>query len=430
MMKRSIYTKLVLSFIIIFVVSNIIASLMSYYGTEMNSVENLENQLVKTLEIIQKEDKQEALNFESIERINENNYITVLSREDINNYKLDQSTIDQIDAGNIVHIRAKEHHDESNTGPIAVLKLDEHYIIATANFENLGFSTRQLVMEINIRSLIIGSLLVIAVARLMVKPIKQLIEATHKVSKKDFDVHLDSKRKDELGTLINSFNDMTDELKATEILRDDFISDVSHEFKTPLTSIKGYTKLLEGATEQEQKEYIEIIVEETDRLSKLTSSILTLNRLEQETKKDYDAFRLDEQIRKTLVLLEHKWTSKNLSIDLDVEEVMYQGDEVLLSQVWFNLIDNAIKFSSENSKIKIRLKQTDHVYVEIQDYGLGINEADQGRIFDKFYKEDRSRREDGNGLGLAIVKKVIDLHNGEIKVSSAIHEGTRFEIKL
>ena len=157
---------------------------------------------------------------------------------------------------------------------------------------------------------------------------------------------------------------------------------------------------------------------------------MTLNRLEQETKKDHDTFRLDEQIRKTLVLLEHKWTSKNLRIDLDVEEVMYQGDEVLLSQVWFNLIDNAIKFSSENSKIKIRLKQTDHVYVEIQDYGLGINEADQSRIFDKFYKEDRSRREDGNGLGLAIVKKVIDLHNGEIKVSSAIHEGTRFEIKL
>ncbi len=227
------------------------------------------------------------------------------------------------------------------------MKHGDGYLLSYANFDNLGFSTRDLVMHINIRSLIIGSFLFIFVASLLIKPIKDLIEAVKKVAKKDFDIHLDTKRNDELGELIENFNVMTLELKETEMLRDDFISDVSHEFKTPLTSIKGYTKLLADASEAEKEKYIEIISEETDRLSTLSSNILNLNRMEHQDYDDFETIRLDEQIRQSVSMLETKWMKKSLQFNLDLEPIEYSGIENLLSQVWTNIIDNAIKFSGE-----------------------------------------------------------------------------------
>lgn len=425
------YTKLVLSFIVIFVVSNIIASLMSYYGSEMSSVDKLESQLTESLKIIDEEYYKTNLDFDSLENITKNNYIVIQQAEDLSDYYISDEAMNKITSGEIVHIRAKEHQHPENTGPIAIKHIGDQTIIATADFNNLGFSTRQLVMEINIRSLIIGSLLVIVVSRLMVKPIKELIEATKRVKEKDFEIKLDTKRHDEIGDLMNSFNDMAEELKATEILRDDFISDVSHEFKTPLTSIKGYTKLLKEASDEERAQYTDIIVKETDRLSQLTSNILTLNRLSNETvEASYETFSLDEQLRMVIVMLENKWSDKDLNLNIQLERIAYTGHKALLYQVWFNILDNAIQHSHSHGQIDIILRNNNGVYVEIKDYGSGISEDEQKRVFDKFYKSDKARSEDGNGLGLAIVKAIIDMHKGTIELKSELEKYTQFTIKL
>lgn len=425
------YTKLVLSFIVIFVVSNIIASLMSYYGSEMSSVDKLESQLTESLKIIDEEYYKTNLDFDSLENITKNNYIVIQQAEDLSDYYISDEAMNKITSGEIVHIRAKEHQHPENTGPIAIKHIGDQTIIATADFNNLGFSTRQLVMEINIRSLIIGSLLVIVVSRLMVKPIKELIEATKRVKEKDFEIKLDTKRHDEIGDLMNSFNDMAEELKATEILRDDFISDVSHEFKTPLTSIKGYTKLLKEASDEERAQYTDIIVKETDRLSQLTSNILTLNRLSNETvEASYETFSLDEQLRMVIVMLENKWSDKDLNLNIQLERINYTGHKALLYQVWFNILDNAIQHSYSHGQIDIILRNNNGVYVEIKDYGSGISEDEQKRVFDKFYKSDKARSEDGNGLGLAIVKAIIDMHKGTIELKSELEKYTQFTIKL
>lgn len=430
-MRKSMYTKLVLSFIVIFVVSNIIASLMSYYGSEMSSVDKLESQLTESLKIIDEEYYKTNLDFDSLENITKNNYIVIQQAEDLSDYYISDEAMNKITSGEIVHIRAKEHQHPENTGPIAIKHIGDQTIIATADFNNLGFSTRQLVMEINIRSLIIGSLLVIVVSRLMVKPIKELIEATKRVKEKDFEIKLDTKRHDEIGDLMNSFNDMAEELKATEILRDDFISDVSHEFKTPLTSIKGYTKLLKEASDEERAQYTDIIVKETDRLSQLTSNILTLNRLSNETvEASYETFSLDEQLRMVIVMLENKWSDKDLNLNIQLERIAYTGHKALLYQVWFNILDNAIQHSHSHGQIDIILRNNNGVYVEIKDYGSGISEDEQKRVFDKFYKSDKARSEDGNGLGLAIVKAIIDMHKGTIELKSELEKYTQFTIKL
>lgn len=430
-MRKSMYTKLVLSFIVIFVVSNIIASLMSYYGSEMSSVDKLESQLTESLKIIDEEYYKTNLDFDSLENITKNNYIVIQKAEDLSDYNISEEAMNKITSGEIVHIRAKEHQHAENTGPIAIKHIGDQTIIATADFNNLGFSTRQLVMEINIRSLIIGSLLVIVVSRLMIKPIKELIEATKRVKEKDFEIKLDTKRHDEIGDLMNSFNDMAEELKATEILRDDFISDVSHEFKTPLTSIKGYTKLLKEASDEERAQYTDIIVKETDRLSQLTSNILTLNRLSNETvEASYETFSLDEQLRMVIVMLENKWSDKDLNLNIQLERIAYTGHKALLYQVWFNILDNAIQHSHSHGQIDIILRNNNGVYVEIKDYGSGISEDEQKRVFDKFYKSDKARSEDGNGLGLAIVKAIIDMHKGTIELKSELEKYTQFTIKL
>lgn len=427
-MRKSLYVKLVLSFILVFVLSNVIASLMSYYGSEMNSVDHLEANLVETLELV----KEEQLDLGSLEKITRNNYLTLEVLDTVNMYELNELQKKDLENGEIVHLRSDEHQNKDIKAPVAITRIDNQYLIAKPNFDNLGFSTRSLIMSINVRSLIIGSFLFVAVAGFMIRPIKELIEATKRISNKDFDLQLDNKRHDEFGELIESFNAMARELSATEMLRDDFISDVSHEFKTPLTSIKGYTKLLSGASDEEQEEYIDIIVEETDRLSELTNSILLLNRLSHgDSEYEKTQFSLDEQIRRTLVLLEHQWSKKNITINLDLEELEYEGYEVLLSQVWFNLVDNAIKFSNHDSTIDLKLsKHNNQISVSIKDYGLGISKEDQSRIFDKFYKADSSRSEEGNGLGLSIVSNIINIHEGTLEVFSEENKYTEFLIKL
>lgn len=281
---------------------------------------------------------------------------------------------------------------------------------------------------------VIGTILMITAGRYIIKPIKDITKATKEVSAGNFDIDLKIIREDEIGELTNNFNKMAKELKNIEYLRKDFTNNVSHEFKTPIASIQGFTKLLKSSdlSEEERAEYIDIIIEETDRLSNLSSNILKLSSIEnQEIIVNKKEFSLDEQIRKSVLILENRWSKKNIDFKFKLIPLKVYADEELLYQVWVNLLDNAIKFSNDNGKIEIKMYLNENIVdIEIKDNGIGIEESKKERIFEKFYQTDSSHSQDGSGLGLAIVKRIIKLSEGNIEVKSKIGEGTSFKISL
>ena len=280
----------------------------------------------------------------------------------------------------------------------------------------------------------LGSILLYTAMRKITEPIIRISDAAKAVSKGDFSIKVIQQSDDEIGTLAKNFNLMTEELNNMEYLRKDFISSVSHEFKTPIASIKGFAELLQNKnlSDEDFRTYTNIIIEETKRLSHLSSNMMRLSKLDhQRIPESVKTFSLDEQIRKTLVLLEEKWTSKNLTLEINLDQISYTGDEALIQHIWLNLIENAIKFSKEEGQIFINAKKfTNHIYVEIKDEGIGISNQDQARIFEKFFQADLSHSKEGSGLGLAIVKKIVEICRGEIQFVSGLGRGTTFKVHL
>jgi len=313
--------------------------------------------------------------------------------------------------------------------------LDDSYIKISLHPHNSIFKLVASRIGLTLLSyIIIGALLIALSGKMALKPILKLSSATKEVAKGNFDVQVENNSDDEVGQLTKNFNKMIRELKSIEYLRKDFINSVSHEFKTPIASIQGFAKLLQkgNLSKEEEQEYADIIVEETTRLSKLSSNILRLSSLEnQEMLEKKTVFSLDEQIRKIILLLEHKWSNKNIDFDIELDEIQYHGDEELLQQVWINLLDNAIKFSNTNSSIIVRLYRTaSAAKLEISDTGIGMSEETMLRIFERFYQGDKAHSYDGNGLGLSLVKRILDLCNGSIHVKSKLHEGSTFTVEL
>lgn len=284
-------------------------------------------------------------------------------------------------------------------------------------------------------SLLIGGTVALYVGKTIINPIKKIGDAFHEVSEGNFSVRVcEDERIDEIREMAKQFNAMTYDLSHIETLRTDFVANVSHEFKTPISSIEGYATLLQNPDLSEDKRirYTQKILENSRRLTNLTSNMLLLSKLEnQEMVTDNKQFSLDEQIRKTILLLEDKWTKKNIEFNLDLPAVTYYGSERLLEQIWFNVIDNAIKHSSDGGMIEIRIigGQTS-VSVEIEDHGEGMSEEVTRHIFEKFYQGDSSRKEEGNGLGLALVKRIVNICNAKISVRSAVGCGSTFIIEL
>ncbi len=269
----------------------------------------------------------------------------------------------------------------------------------------------------------------------MLSPILKINDAAKKVSRGDFTVRLEEKSiAKEIEEIATSFNIMVKELSNTETLRTDFVSNVSHEFKTPLSAIEGYATLLqdERLSKQEQATYISRILENTSRLSKLTQSILSLSQLEnQEIVLQQESFMLDEQIRRVLLGYEPIWEEKELNIDLALEATQYYGSKSLLAQVWSNIIDNAIKFSRNGGTLHISCGMYDEkVVVRIRDNGIGMTQEVRMHAFDKFYQGERSHSVQGNGLGLALVKRIVSLSGGTIELDSKEGKGTQITITL
>lgn len=285
-----------------------------------------------------------------------------------------------------------------------------------------------------IYSLSIGVTLILVMASHIIRPLRRITEATKKVAKGNLKVRVDVDRNDEIGELASNFNIMVDELNSIEYLRKDFISNISHELKTPIASIQGFTKLLadDNLSKEEKDEYVNIILEETERLSNLSSNMLKLSTLEkQEIVTNKTEFRLDNQIRKAIIMLEEEINKKKIKISLESKEVQIYEDEDLIMEIWINLINNAVRYSNENGEIRIRVNEDDEkVKVSIEDNGIGIPKEKQERIFEKFYQVENSRTSEGSGLGLAIVKRIVDLIRGEIELESKEKKGTKITISI
>lgn len=284
-------------------------------------------------------------------------------------------------------------------------------------------------------SILSGAAIAVGLSKIFVSPMMKLGDAMRKVAGGDFTVRLDctSKIRD-VREVYGSFNTMVKELGNTETLQTDFVSNVSHEFKTPINAIEGYASLLQDSqlTDEQKNAYIDKIIFNTRRLSDLVGNILLLSKVNNQTiSLKASTFRLDEQVRQSILALESKWEKKEIEFDIDLDEIEYTGYENLLSHVWLNLIDNAVKFSPQNGQIRIRLKQLDgSVTFSIWDNGLPIPEADIGRIFNKFYQGDNSHASEGNGLGLALVRKIVAAAHGTINVTSSEDAGTEFVVAL
>lgn len=284
-------------------------------------------------------------------------------------------------------------------------------------------------------SILSGAAIAVGLSKIFVSPMMKLGDAMRKVAGGDFTVRLDctSKIRD-VREVYGSFNTMVKELGNTETLQTDFVSNVSHEFKTPINAIEGYASLLQDSqlTDEQKNAYIDKIIFNTRRLSDLVGNILLLSKVNKQTiSLKASTFRLDEQVRQSILALESKWEKKEIEFDIDLDEIEYTGYENLLSHVWLNLIDNAVKFSPQNGQIRIRLKQLDgSVTFSIWDNGLPIPEADIDRIFNKFYQGDNSHASEGNGLGLALVRKIVAAAHGTINVTSSEDAGTEFVVAL
>lgn len=304
--------------------------------------------------------------------------------------------------------------------------------------DRLGFSDNKLdhmpLLLFTIVCLLIGTIISVFFSRRPLAPLREIMQATEKIAGGDYNARLHLKGLNELKQLSNSFNHMAEEIGSVEMLRSDFVNNFSHEFKTPIVSIRGFAKLLKrnDLTEEERNEYLDIIISEAERLSTLSTNVLNLSKIEKQTiLTETNRFNVSEQIRLVITLLDQKWSDKHIDLDLICEEIFLVGNEELLRQVWINLLDNAIKFSPDYGTITIRIVlQTDTVRFSITDQGQGMSPETANRIFDKFYQGDTSHAEKGNGIGLTIAKHIVELHHGRISVQSIRNVGTTFDIVL
>lgn len=265
-----------------------------------------------------------------------------------------------------------------------------------------------------------------AVGKFPLKPIRDLIDGMDRLAAGDFKARVKAgpvlRRYPAFVAVTDSFNKMADELESTETLRSDFINNFSHEFKTPIVSIVGFAKLLRhgNPTPEQQREYLTIIEEESMRLSYMATNVLNLTKVENQTiLTDVSEFNLSEQTRSCILLLESKWSKKNLDLQLDFDEHTIRANKELLKQVWINLLDNAIKFSEEYGCVDISVEEKDNeIAIAISNTGSQIPAESLPRIFNKFDQVDESHASQGNGIGLAIVKKVVELHSGYVSVLS------------
>lgn len=272
----------------------------------------------------------------------------------------------------------------------------------------------------------VGMLVALAASLVPLRPIRELINSMDKLASGDFSTRIRAGAVMQMYppyvNVTQSFNKMAEQLESTERLRGEFINNISHEFKTPLVSIAGFATILRkgGLEPEKQREYIAVIEEESLRLSHMATNVLNLTKVENQTiLTNVTTYNLSEQIRSCFLLLENKWASRDLNLDLEFTEYTIRANEEMMKQVWINLLDNAIKFTPDGESIRVQIRKPgDVLSVSVCNTGVEIPEASRERIFQKFYQADESHATEGNGIGLAIVKQIVTLHGGTVTLGS------------
>lgn len=427
-MRKNLRVKFVVILLLMMIVSGIcslIISALMFSGNIEKESKNAQRKVVDT--ILELYDNTDFTLNKIIELSNNDRYEVILIN-DLHEYA---GTADKLHEREFLQIKTKRL-------PIinTILKVDDRYIKISNSFNEKSVHIRAFFLTIT--SLIISTLIATIISGIaskrILRPIRTLSKATEEVAKGNFSVKIGIPKDYEFALLAKNFNKMVHELSSIETLRNDFVSNVSHEIKTPIASIQGFAKLIQdkNLNDDERSEFTDIIISELSRLSKLTSNILKLSKLEnQEVITGKAEFALDEQIRCAILIMEPEWSEKEIDLDIDLDKVSIIGNEDLLQQVWLNIIGNAIKFTEKGGTIGIKLMDLqDKIVIKVSDNGVGMNEETQRHIFDKFYQGDKSHLSKGNGLGLSLVKRIIELCDGEIKVRSKLYYGTTFTIGL
>lgn len=281
-----------------------------------------------------------------------------------------------------------------------------------------------------------GSIVFLVIADIIVKPLTRLTNAIKELSNGNYNVRVDNVGQDEISKLNQGFNQMARQLAKQDETRQKFISDISHEFQTPLTSIQGFANILkeEDLPKEQRVKYANIILYNSKRLSSLAKNMLQLTLLDrEEVELELTNYSLVEQMNRVISTQENQAMEKNIEIvfEMPKKEIFIEGDEQRLEQVWTNIISNAIKYTNEGGLITITMKKNSKdIEISIEDTGIGMSKEVVSHIFERFYREDKARNVEGNGLGLAIVKSIVDLHHGKIDILSQVDVGTNFIVRL
>ena len=281
-------------------------------------------------------------------------------------------------------------------------------------------------------SIVFGVALSFAYSAIIVKASRPYLDALQKVAEGDFSVRIEDSPIFANFNIANNFNYMTSQLQSVETLRENFVSDFSHEFKTPISSISGFAKLLKNPnlSPEQRNEYLDVIIDESKRLVELSESVLLLNRLDASTEIEKQVYQLDEQLRQCVLMFEQQCEDKGLELYVDCEEMQINSNYKLLSQVVVNLLSNAVKFT-DAGHIDVSCKTVGlNAMIVVSDTGCGMDEETRSNIFNKFYQGDKSHTTAGNGLGLCIAKKIVELLGGQIFVESKQGEGSKFTVLL
>jgi len=286
------------------------------------------------------------------------------------------------------------------------------------------FDTSQFMVGMALLSIFLGMALTPIAARIPLRPLNTLLQAMEKLANGDFKTRLEYKGiMGRNPSTVTMFNRLASELDNSEMMRSDFINNFSHEFKTPIVSIAGFAELLkdEKLDEEQRREYLDIIQQESMRLAYMATNVLNLTKVENQTiLKDISNYNLSEQIRTCVLLLEPKWSRKDLDIQLNFDEFNITGNEELLKEVWINLIDNAIKYAPLKGLLLVSVEEKNKdLIIKVSNNGPAIPEDKISKIYNKFYQADESHASEGNGVGLAIVKKIVTLHEGVIDVETS-----------
>lgn len=456
-MIRSLYIRITATFLVIVLLSIGTAFLFTNQLFKRDARGQLPNQMEKAIDRIEQLyavskpasmkaflEEMSTLQGQSIIAVSSSNrLVTVGGRSQLMVERLTYEQLAKVFSGSTVRLDIFNREDGEPPSPPAFGKLVQFGNEKWALFvqpdrfpQNSNFIWTAVTLLVTL--LVVGSVLIMVAARYLVRPLKMMTNAATRMSEGDFTVRLPVRRGDELGELAESMNKMALSLSQLEMMRQDFVSNVSHEIQSPLTSIGGFAEALRSkdVTETERDRYISIIKQESMRLSRLSENLLNLASLDSQQHPFHpQPYRLDRQLRDVVLACEPHWIAKRQTVELLMEETVITADRDQLNQVWMNLFANSMKYTPEGGKIHFSLSEQDGcAIVRISDTGIGISEEDRERVFERFYKGDasRDRSQGGSGLGLSIAQTIAGIHGGSITLDPNAGQlsGASFIVRL